>query len=204
MKTDNAEQSKLAECESAIAHNLGSFRETGLALLEIRDGLLYRTTHATFEKYCQEQWDMIRRYANRLIESAQVVETLSKLGNMFPIPSNERQAHELAGLTPDDQRRVWEKAIETAPNGKITAAHIRETREALIDSPEQEELFTTLEDYRQAIADHVDSANHHHHEGKHHRREKRRHRLEAIRLRDEAFEKFGEQIELPFEFDQGN
>lgn len=192
----NAEQLKLAECEAAIERILGAFYEPGGALQKIRDERLYRATHATFEKYCQERWDMKRRYADRLIESALVIETLSKMSPIGLIPSTESQARELAGLTPEEQRKVWEKALETAPDGHITAAHIRETKEALLPrrNPVQEELFT-LEDYREAIKDHVDAADHHHREGKHHRRE-------AIRLRHEAFKKFGVQIELPFEIEE--
>lgn len=191
MKTNNAERSKLAECEARIEHILGAFYETGGALQKIRDERLYRATYATFEEYCQERWDLTRRHVNQLIEAARVVENLSKLGTMVPIPSNERQARELAGLDPEEQRKVWEKAIETAPDGHITAAHIRETREALINSQEQETLFT-LEDYRQAIDNHVSAANHHKSEANYHIRK-------AKQLRDEAFKKFGVQIELPFE-----
>lgn len=146
---------------------------------------------------------MKRAHAYRLIESARVVENLSPIGdkldkvqnvyNCKQIPSTESQARELASLNPDEQRQVWEKAIETAPDGHITAAHIRETREALIKSPEQTSLFT-LEDYRQAIADHVAAANHHQSETNYHIRK-------AKQLRDEAFKKYGVQIELPFDFE---
>lgn len=192
-KLTNTERSKLAEYEAAIQHNLATFRETGQALLKIRDGLLYRATHGTFEKYCQEQWEMTRRQADRLIESSQVVETLSKLRPIGPIPTTESQARELVGLNPDEQRLVWQTAIETAPNGKITGAHIRETREALIKNPKQGTL-PTLEGYRQAIADHVAAANHHRSASDYHIRQ-------AIHLRDEAFKQYGVQIELPFEFE---
>jgi len=196
MKANNEEQSKLAEYEAAIKRNLYVFYETGGALQKIRDERLYRVTHVTFEKYCQERWDLTRRHANRLIESAQIVETLSKLGPLVPILATESQARELVGLTPEEQGKVWIEAAKTALDGQITAAHIRETREALLGSrrdPVQPELFT-LEEYREAIKDHVDAANHHGREEKYHRRE-------AKRLCDEAFKKFAVQIELPFEFD---
>ena len=203
MKTKNEEQSKLAEYEAAIQHNLAAFYETGMALLKIRDEQLYRLTHATFAAYFQERWELKKTQTYRLIEAAQIVENLSPMGD---IPTSERQVRELAGLTPDEQRQVWKKAIEMAPNGHITAGHVRETREALLGSrrdPVQEELFT-LEEYREAIKDYVDAANHHHREGKHHLREEKHCRREAIRLRDEAFKKFDVQIELPFEFTDQN
>src|SRR5262245_9354442 len=185
----NAEQSKLAECEAAIEHILGSFYEPGGALQKIRDERLYRVTHATFEKYCRERWDMSKAYANRMIEASSVVANLTPIG---VIPATESQARELAGLNPEEQRKVWKQAIETDPDGHVTAAHIRETRKALIKSPEQKKLFT-LEHYRQAIADHVAAANEHGSLANFHVRQ-------ATQLRDEAFQKFGVQIELPFEF----
>jgi hypothetical protein len=202
MKTNDTEQSELAECEAAIERNLSVFYETGQALQKIRDERLYRVTHETFEQYCKERWDMSKAYANRTIEASLIVANLTPMG---VIPTSERQSRELAGLSLDDQRKVWQKAIKTAPNGNVTSAHIRETRESLLGSrsaPVQAELFT-LEDYREVIKDHVDAANHHHREGKHHRVKEKHHRREAIRLRDEAFKKFRVQIELPFE-DEGD
>jgi hypothetical protein len=197
----NEEQSKLAECEATIERTLGSFYETGQALQEIRDRFLYRVTYATFEKYCQERWDMGASRARQLIGAAEVVANLQ--GVTTVTPETERQVRELASLTPEEQRKVWEEAVETAPNGKITADHIRKTREAIINRPEQETLLT-LEDYRQAIADHVDAANRHRSAADFHKSATNYHVRQATHLRDEAFKKFGEQIPLPFNDDQNS
>ena len=51
-----------------------TFVEVGRALLEILYERLYRDTRGTFEEYCQERWQINRRYANRLIEAVSVVE----------------------------------------------------------------------------------------------------------------------------------
>jgi hypothetical protein len=32
------------------------------------------------------------------------------------------------GLEPSQQREVWQEAVETAPNGKLTAAHVEAGR----------------------------------------------------------------------------
>lgn len=188
-KLNSEEQSNLAECEAAIERILGGFYETGGALQKIRDERLYRATHATFEKYCRERWGFSRQRANQLIGASGVIESLT---TMVVKPATERQAREMIGLDPDDQRKVWQTALETAPGGLITAAHIRDTREALINSPKQETLFT-LDDYHDAIEHHVSIANHHRSVADFHVRR-------ATQLRDEAFKKFGVQIDLPFEF----
>jgi hypothetical protein len=91
--------------------------------LEIRDGRLYRQTHATFEDYCRERWGMARNYANKMIAAAEVA---TNLGTTVPIlPATESQARPLTALEPEQQREAWQRAVETAPNGKVTAAHVQ-------------------------------------------------------------------------------
>jgi len=118
-----AEATELDHLEGVIEKNLRGFYEVGTALIKIRDGRLYRSSHDTFEDYCRDRWDMGRNYMNKLIASASVVDSL---GTMVPIlPTNERQARPLTKLeTPEQQREVWEMVIETAPDGKVTARHV--------------------------------------------------------------------------------
>ncbi len=114
---------KLFECEQVIERGLNTFVEVGAALLEIRDNRLYKDNYSTFEEYCRERWGMVRRQADRLIQSAEVAENLRPIGL---IPANEAQARPLVGLLPEQQVQVWQEAIETAPEGKVTAAHVQE------------------------------------------------------------------------------
>lgn len=117
-----AEANRLAELETVIARGLATFVDVGNALLAIRDARLYRGTHDTFEDYCRERWGMSRIHAHRLIEAAEVSENLLPMGNM---PTNERQIRPLAKLEPEQQREVWQRVIETAPSGRVTAAHVQ-------------------------------------------------------------------------------
>lgn len=118
---------RLSECETIIERGLSTFVEVGNALLEIRDSRLYRESHATFEDYCKERWGMDRRRANKFIQAADVVIGLMQAGpHVAQLPSNERQAVELAAIEPPLRASVWERALETAPEGKVTAAHVRE------------------------------------------------------------------------------
>lgn len=126
MKTDSltvTERIELAQHEAVIERGLQTFVEVGQALLAIRDGRLYRQDHATFEDYCRERWGMSRVHAHRTIEAALVAENLLPMGN---IPTNERQARPLTALEPDEQREVWQEAVETAPNGRVTAKHVED------------------------------------------------------------------------------
>ena len=76
----------------------------GCALAKIRDSRLYRETHETFESYCRDRWDMGKAYAYRLIDSAQVQEVLSPMGDITP--TNERQVRPLTKLTPEQQQEA--------------------------------------------------------------------------------------------------
>ena len=115
---------ELEQLEGVIQRNIGAFYEVGRALMEIRDKGLYRDVlgYDTFEAYCKHRWDFNRAYAYRLMGSAQVIDAVSPIG--IQSPDNERQTCPLARLEPDQQREAWQKAVETAPEGKVTAAHV--------------------------------------------------------------------------------
>jgi len=116
---------RLAELEATIERGLQTFVDVGNALLEIRDGRLYRQTHGTFEDYCRERWGFTDRRARMLMSAAETVGVL-ETGTTVPVlPSTERQARPLTALPPDAQREAWQRAVETAPDGKMTAAHVQ-------------------------------------------------------------------------------
>jgi hypothetical protein len=120
------ESMELERCETIIERGLRTFFEVGTALLRIRELRLYRAEYATFEDYCQERWEMGRRYVNQIIAASQVRENL---GAMAPkqLPENERQARPLARLEPEGQRAAWQQVLDSAAaEGRITAAHVEQ------------------------------------------------------------------------------
>jgi DNA adenine methylase len=144
------EQDAFAQHEAVIGRNLRSFQETGAALRAIRDGRLYRQSHATFEGYCRERWGLSRIHAHRLVEATAVVGMLPT-GNIPAV--NERQARELARLRTKDGEldeslicAVWTKAAEEAKaTGKaMTAKRLREQVEAVQQSPPRSRPIPSL------------------------------------------------------------
>lgn len=136
------EVDRKAQLEATIERGMQTFVEVGLALMEIRDDRLYRAEFGTFEEYCQERWGWGRNYINKLIASAEVVENL---GTIVPkLPATESQARPLAALPPAQQREAWERVLETAPNGKITAAIVtqaaKEIRQERTEQRRQERI----------------------------------------------------------------
>lgn len=115
-----AEKQRLEVLESVIDAGMQTFVHVGNALLEIRDGRLYRQTHSTFEDYCRERWGMSRPRAYQLIEAAETVSNLSTIVDI--LPTAETHIRPLTTLEPAQQREAWQRAVETAPNGKVTAA----------------------------------------------------------------------------------
>ena len=121
------EAARLENLEEVISHGLQSFVDVGRSLAEIRDGRLYRQSHDTFEDYCRAKWSIERAHAYRLVEAAEVVDRLSPTGDILPV--NERQARPLTQLPPDEQAEAWQEAVDTAPAGKVTAAHVADVVE---------------------------------------------------------------------------
>lgn len=149
------EATALDRCEIVIERGIKTFVEVGNALLEIRDKKLYRTTYGTFEDYCAQRWQLDRKYAYRIMDSARVHAALdagetdaSADSGLSPIgdkPANEAQARPLTRLLPKSnaspaergqaERAIhdtWSEAVRSAPRGadgqpKVTAAHVADT-----------------------------------------------------------------------------
>jgi hypothetical protein len=122
------ETTRLKGLEDEIAFNAVAFVTVGLALMEIRDGRLYRTTYSTFEAYCVERWDFQRDYADRQIKGAKVQAALTPIGVTLP---NEGTARQLTGLL--DQPKILAKVGKAlAAQPKITAASAKEAVDAAL------------------------------------------------------------------------
>lgn len=99
----DTERQDLALAEAAIDSLRVAFWAAGKALQLIRDARLYRGTHATFEDYLTERWDMQTSQAYRLIQAWPLAERLSPMGDKL----NERQVR---GLLPVAVRHGQEAA----------------------------------------------------------------------------------------------
>lgn len=119
-------EQELERLEGIIRENVGAFYEIGHALMKIRVNKYYHDVlgYETFEAYCKARWDFKRSYAKYLISATSVIDNISTLATIVAKPVTETQCRPLAGLTTDQQLIAWQKVVETAPDGKITAAHV--------------------------------------------------------------------------------
>jgi hypothetical protein len=119
-------KAELERLEGIIRRNQQSFYEIGMALREIRDKELYRDVlgYETYEAYVKARWDFSRRNAYYLMDASTVIENVNQ-GSQIPAPTNERQVRPLTKLPPEQQPEAWQQAVATAPDGKVTAAHVQ-------------------------------------------------------------------------------
>ena len=113
-----------------------AFYQAGNALLQLRNRRLYRSTHKTFEEYCQDRFGYSRRKMDYLITGAEVFENLllrtngsqneetetRTIGSQI-LPTSERQCRPLTQLNPEQQREAWLSAVESA-GGKVPSFRI--------------------------------------------------------------------------------
>ncbi len=99
---------------------------------ELRSRRLYRSTHKTFEEYCQDRFGFTRRHINYLIAGSVVVDNLKMGTNRSQnlptapmgtnrsqiLPTSEYQIRPLTKLEPSQQREVWQQAVAEA-GGKV-------------------------------------------------------------------------------------
>ena len=102
-----------------------AFYEAGMALMQLRDRRLYRSTHATFEDYCRDRFDYVRRRSYQLIDAAKIYNNLSEKCEQIVhiLPTREGQVRPMSQLNAEEQVLAWSTAVEEAggkvPTGKI-------------------------------------------------------------------------------------
>lgn len=83
-------------------------------------------------------WDFARRTAYQLIDSVKIIENVRNCAQKL-LPETESQARPLTKLEPEQQREAWKKAVETAPEGKVTAAHVSKVVKKMTAQPKNKE-----------------------------------------------------------------
>lgn len=139
---DSAESERLKRLEAVVSKNLQAFYDVGCALAEIRSKRLYRETHGTFEEYCNDRFEMTRQHAYRLIDSAQVVEDLSPIGDI--LPANESHVRPLSTLNSNMRKQVWQRVVSLASEGsKITGRLVSRVAADLVGTKVKEKISRT-------------------------------------------------------------
>lgn len=144
-------EKRFNQLERIIEKGMNHFVEVGTALTIIRDEKLYKLLFSTFEEYSKERWGFERRYAYRLIDAAKVNQNVSNW-TQTP-PTHESQTRPIAHLESDQQKQAWKKAVDTAPNGKVTAKHVEAVVNEMIEPKPKTETVSDLEEDNEPIED---------------------------------------------------
>jgi hypothetical protein len=84
-----------------------AFYEAGVALRELRDKRLYRSTHYKFEDYCFESFRFSRDKADLMIKAVGVVDNLKNDDNCRRfLPTAESQIRDIANFPPTAQCQI--------------------------------------------------------------------------------------------------
>lgn len=118
----------LAACELVIERGLTTFLEVGQALTTIRDQRLYQASHATFEAYLQERWNITRGRAYQLIQAHEVHTSLECLPGYTLDGLGERTYRELAPLPPAQRRALAQQIDLQATSTRELQKLVRATK----------------------------------------------------------------------------
>ncbi|MGK7895602.1 MAG: hypothetical protein AB4372_18805 [Xenococcus sp. (in: cyanobacteria)] len=133
-----------------------TFYQAGLALQTLRDQRLYRSTHKTFQEYCQERFNFSRSYSYRLITSVGIVDNIVKnVANwqqnstevLSIFPTAESQVRPLKALPSAElQSLAWSKAVTKAA-GKVPSDKIVQV---VVNQLKKQDQSTELENHSQS------------------------------------------------------
>jgi hypothetical protein len=105
-----------------------SFYQAGVALRELRDKKLFRSTHRTFEEYARDILGFSRIRLYQLVGAAQVYENIRENVNapLTSLPTSEYQCRPLVKLTQEEQVEAWKIAVDLAGEKTPTSAAVRQ------------------------------------------------------------------------------
>lgn len=130
--SEMAERNHLEGVIDSVINGINQLAQIGDASLKVlRDKRLYRSTHKTFEDYCQDRFGITRRYANNRIVFASILEDL---GTRVPkLPETEYQARPLAKLdTPEQQAEAWQNAQKASGEEQPSSAKVNQSVDDLL------------------------------------------------------------------------
>lgn len=138
-KAESSRKQRCFQLEQIIEKGLKAFYEVGKALTEIQKEKLYKERgYSNFRTYCEQRWGIKKSHAYRIIQATEAFDNIvSPIGDTFTgkqLPTNEAQLRPLTRLNAFQQKQVWQQAVATAPQGKITADHVRKVAKQVSNS----------------------------------------------------------------------
>jgi hypothetical protein len=110
------------EAVDQINSNMNNVRYLVLDLYE-REGWV-ALGYQSWRECVTAEFQNSQAYLYRQLEAAQTEKVISPIGEKIEIPESQLRPLTKLKDNPEQQREAWQKAVETAPEGKVTAAHV--------------------------------------------------------------------------------
>ena len=136
------------ECADRINANMNNVRGLVLDLYE-REGWT-ALGYGSWRECVTAEFKSGQAYLYRQLEAAQTERNISTIvENTNSIPESQLQPLTKLRDNPDQQREAWQRAVETAPESGITAAHVKEVVDEMLqeNEPEQEQTVGEAQPY---------------------------------------------------------
>jgi len=136
-------QREARDCVEEINAGINNIRELIFDLYE-REGWS-ALGYESWRECAMKEFLYGQSHVYRLLAAAKIERNISPIGEKraLPLAKNgfsprgeniitEKQLRPLEKLTPSQQREAWQQAIETAPEGKVTAYHVQKVVNKMI------------------------------------------------------------------------
>jgi hypothetical protein len=123
------------ECADRINSNMSNIRRD---VVELHDRCGWDALgYKDWTECVQKEFKQAERYIFYQFKAAQIEQNVTDCTNVQLGAIPEGQLRPLSKLEPEQQRTAWQKAVETAPDGKVTAAHVSKVVKEIIGEPHQ-------------------------------------------------------------------
>jgi hypothetical protein len=119
-----------ADCVRQINENIANTRQLLWDLYSRRGWKALG--YSSWEACVISEFDQSRSYLHRILKAAKIERELSPRGDIGVIP--EKHLRSLSALNPGHWKSTWDLANKTAPNGKLTTAHVEATVKQVMES----------------------------------------------------------------------
>jgi hypothetical protein len=132
------------EARETIDHIKERFGEIRYLILDLYEREGWRALgYDSWTDCARKEFKDSERHVFRLLDAAKSEKELRTILGFTdqlvskPDPIPESHLRMLTGLEPEQRKRVYQESLETAPNGELTAAHIRQTRNRVLEKEQQ-------------------------------------------------------------------
>ena len=122
------------ECVVKINTNMTNIRSLVLELYE-REGWS-AMGYASWRECVVKEFKQGQAYLYRQLEAAQTERNISTIVEKTDsIPESQLQPLTKLRNNPEKQKEAWQQAVDTAPDGKVTAAHVASVVKGMTEKP---------------------------------------------------------------------